>query len=879
MKYNQDYSSRFRILKGGRISLVVSALLVSSSLLATEINTTVTTMQTSTEIPDYLLHVTDSGSIAITDGISNAVYIDGNNTHGFTMTNAGTIEANSDAAVNLVSIADTLDINNNNIISANGVGHNAYAINIDDSDANVTISNSGTIEATSSNYAVGVSVYDSNNTMNNLHISNSGIINVAGDTDDAAGISINNVNLNNMSIENTLGGNIIVKSNSGYAIGITFNDANMTDSSIINAGSITVEGQAAIGINAYNVYGSSNINNSGTIQATSSGNLGADGIYVNTIAGDSKIRNSGTISVSSNDAEAAGIRINDLDGSAEVINSGTIRVDSKNSSAMGIYAVGYNDNNITNSGTITATVNGQADFNGFALHTSGVTVTNSGTLNGNLNMANSTLNNSGIVNLPYSANGANAAVVGSFNQSAAGKLEINVMGNSLYSQLQTTNAAFADGSEIDVSIVGTRLLAGQTMTIVSASSLLDVNATTLNVTGGSALLKFEAVNSTNALDINIVRSKTILQATLEGGEYTSRSAAAALDTISDGNYPAMDGFIGRLNTLATTREVAQAVKSSTPVVTNATKLANTQIMDSTKEIIGLRQKNSVRSGLNAGDQVFGDQNLWIKPFGSVGKQDNKDGLDGFDLHAGGVALGYDAEYDTDQRLGLAFIYTDASLDVNNMSQTNKMKVYNLLVYGNVPVIDEKTDLLYQVGYAWQNNSTDRYLAVMDETATADFTSKTASVDLTLMQNYNLGNGFDVHPKIEATYRNYTMPSYGESGSEANLKVDDFTSTQFILGAGGIIDYALGRTSQLMIDASIGYDFYHNKDGVYAEYAGASGVQFTTDSIDNGGMLYNVGAGYAMTIFDNSELSFMYNYQGQGTSFYNHTLSAKYIWKF
>ena len=43
--------------------------------------------------------------------------------------------------------------------------------------------------------------------------------------------------------------------------------------------------------------------------------------------------------------------------------------------------------------------------------------------------------------------------------------------------------------------------------------------------------------------------------------------------------------------------------------------------------------------------------------------------------------------------------------------------------------------------------------------------------------------------------------------------------------------------------------------------------------------YNVGLGYEMINILGGEINFMYNYQAQGVSFDNHTLSAKYVFKF
>lgn len=48
-----------------------------------------------------------------------------------------------------------------------------------------------------------------------------------------------------------------------------------------------------------------------------------------------------------------------------------------------------------------------------------------------------------------------------------------------------------------------------------------------------------------------------------------------------------------------------------------------------------------------------------------------------------------------KQIGAALFYTNANVDVNNISQSSNLDVFTTLVYGNVPVFDDKTRLLYQ----------------------------------------------------------------------------------------------------------------------------------------------------------------------------------------
>lgn len=94
-------------------------------------------------------------------------------------------------------------------------------------------------------------------------------------------------------------------------------------------------------------------------------------------------------------------------------------------------------------------------------------------------------------------------------------------------------------------------------------------------------------------------------------------------------------------------------------------------------------------------------------------------------------------------------------------------------------------------------------------------------------NYKINNTISIRPLVETTYRHYTTPSYSESGSGASLSVDKFTSTQFILGGGAIVDYKLGSESKLVSEFHLGYDFHHDANSVTASFAEAPSIKFDT----------------------------------------------------
>jgi uncharacterized protein with beta-barrel porin domain len=798
----------------------------------------------------------------------------------------------------------------NGVIDVSSTNNEARGISVDYAHDTASIVNSGTINVTAGTNARGIYAYE---LYDNVSVTNSGTISVTA-TNKAIGIYTDSLH-DNSSITNS--GTIEATGNDAY--GIRLDNPMHATSSIINeiGGVITATstGDEAHGIEVdADLYTSASIVNKGTINAIAIGNW-AYGIDVRNMGEDSSITNSetGVINASAADARAYGIYVHSsLNDSASVVNNGTIMVDG-HSGAHGLrinYASA--DSNITNNGTITATIDGVADYRAYSLvEDTGtdavINNTANGVLNGNLTVAG-TLINAGLISLPHNATGSKYAQADNFIQTATGTLEIGLFSDATlgedsapimsYSQLRTTNASFADGSTIAVNVLtlseNQALLAGQTLEdVVTASTSLTLDGT-LNITDNSALLNFEYftsatgdVNSTftngedGAIHLNIVGGQTILDSSIAGdGNTNTQSAAAVLDAIQDGDYPAMDPVFTALNTLPTDAAVAQAVESTTPVAATASARATRQISNGVQSIVESRQRANIGEGLNSGAEVFGEKNLWIKPFASFGNQANKDGMNGFDVNTAGLGFGMDAEYASNQKIGLALFYTKAYVDVNNMAQSSNLGVFSTLVYGNIPLLDDKTNFLYQFGYAWQKTDSNRHISLAGSTANADYTTSTASVDLKVIRDYSVSKNLLLQPMVGATYRNFMSPDYAETGAGVlNLQSDKFSTDELIIGVGTLAHLKLDKDSKLVANVNVGYDTYGKEGIVTSSYEGASGVQFDTNGIDNGRWSYDLGLGYEKDVAEGHNLNFSYNYQGEGSTFKNHVLSAKYVFSF
>lgn len=913
MKYNQNNKSRFRILKGGKISLVVSALLMGSLINVAEAAET-----TINDIKEAQIIILKEDTIVSVNGnldVMNNDAINITGTYLATVTNNGIISSknywSSATGININSNLTSFTITNNqqSNISAttNGAEENAYAIKISgDMEAVSSIENSGTIEAISQEgRAYGITTGG-----------------------DIKGKIINNAEGKISAISNVIPGDHPQDAYGIYAPYL------LIDSELQNSGRIEakVAGSEAYGIYSDYLEKGSKLQNSGTISAISElyikpsyssiGDGDVHGIKVFSLDGD--ITNSGTIETKtdSSSAKAYGINVSSGWYTSSIINSGRIMSTSISTAgkAYGIYIKKSDVNEddyltIENSGAIEATINGEADKNAYSIKSLDVAVKNinkDAKLYGNLDLKGGYLDNSGLISLPHNANGEFSATVDNFGQSKEGILQIGLLTDEMTtsnSQLKTKNAYFEDGSTIDVNVLSAstnvELLAGSKLTsVVTARNSLRIEGA-LNITDNSALLDFKYTTSTstdiNATFVNNEEGAIHLIAveangdsssgssgsgnienttTLGFGNTSTKAAAKVLDKINSGNHPAMNSVFIALNTLPTNEAVAEAVASTTPVAASASAGAASQISNGIQGIVEMRQRANFSGGLNSGEEVFAEKYIWFKPFGSFGKQDDKDGMNGFDIKARGLGFGVDGEYASNQKVGLALFYTQADVDVNNMGQSSDLGVFSTLVYGNVPIYDNRTNFLYQLGYAWQKTESSRSIALTGDTANADYTTNTASIDLKVIRDYQISSKLLLQPMIEATYRNFKSPDYSETGAGVlNLQSDSFNSNEFILGLGTRAHYNLDETSKIIANINLGYDVNNKQQSITAAYEGASGVKFSTEGIDNGRWNYDLGLGYERDVKVGHNINFSYNYQGQGSTFENHVLSAKYVLTF
>ncbi|WP_424689031.1 autotransporter domain-containing protein [Halarcobacter ebronensis] len=667
-------------------------------------------------------------------------------------------------------------------------------------------------------------------------------------------------------------------------------DGNIDSAEITETGFIDINTSANLSALDTSILGTPNtiiIKEGGKVYIVSTSGF-ANGVSV---LNNSTVSNAGEIKVSAISIATgiSGSNYGTLD------NSGTIEVNTTSNIARGISGI-RNTGTINNSGTIKATYSNQRDYRAYSIRirdTSAGSINNTGTLDGNINVPGQTLTNSGNIILPYNANGtgANAAYIANFTNKANGVLQVYLQagtgGTMEHSELKTETATFEDGSTIKVNVLGLssdiELLKGQTMTnvVYSNTSNIDIQGT-LNITDNSALLDFEYVADADSIDLNIIEASTISEAvnntnSLNPNTNSNLNSISSLLDNLNGNISSMNDLFNALNALPTNSAVADAIESLLPQIGTSSFLVGSSVNSNIQALISQRQGNS--SGLNSGDMIFKNKRLWLKPFASSSKQDNKDGISGFDVDSYGIGIGSDIEYKDNHTFGLGLFYTNSDVDVNTLSQSSDLDIYTLLAYGSNPFLNDYT-FSYQGSYSLQKTKSNRQIFT-GENIDASYTSKLASLYLKLDRSFSLNNTWSLKPNVSLLYRHFSSPSYKESGSSsANLKMEEFSSTDLIPSLGLDSTYTIDDSSYFSIGTSLGYNLHDNDNSITASFVNAPNAgSFTSKGIDNGSFNYDVSLSYQKEFSDDKSFDITLSHNGVGSSFSNNAIHANLVFQF
>jgi autotransporter family porin len=498
---------------------------------------------------------------------------------------------------------------------------------------------------------------------------------------------------------------------------------------------------------------------------------------------------------------------------------------------------------------------------------------------GNVNVVGGTL--SIAANKPLTLGQAGATA--DYTQTLNGLLRLGLIDSSQYGKLNVTGTAtFADGSKLDVDVKGAPSLAnGSLLSKVISAGTLDAGS--FEVTDNSLLYSFAAEKEGNTVGLRVTRdgNTSVLQSVNSEGFKSGRGAARVLDGFVNGGSTNTD--IANVSTafgrLSNDQEITEAVAETLPLLVGGTTKLAANTLHSTNRVIQSRQANT--RGLSSGDAFLTDKNMWLKPVGSWTRQQERNGVSGYDADSYGFVVGVDGDVTESSRLGLALSYMNTRVDGNGLSSGNKADIdaYQLIAYGSYDLAQfENVELNWQADVGMNKNDSKRQISFIGRTAEADYDSYTAHVGVGIGKRFELNDSSTVMPSLRADYAYIRDESYTEKGAGAiNLDVDSVHSDEFILMVQTDIDHQLNDKTTLLANIGVGYDVINDDTSLTASYTGG-GTAFTTDGIDPSPWLARAGVGASFTLNDYTDITAQYDVEGR-EDFLNQTASVKLRWSF
>ena len=637
-------------------------------------------------------------------------------------------------------------------------------------------------------------------------------------------------------------------------------------SSISNAGSLS--GGAGIS----NIGTITSLDNSGTIQG------GSYGVFNQSSGTITSLHNSGTIQ-----ATAYGVY---NDGTLDTLdNSGTIQGSSHSL---------YDDGTITtlnNSGSLIGDVytrNSEINISGPSARIVGSV--HNGLAGGSINLlsgafftpegsftsATFSVANGATLNVPE---GEVANIEGDYTQS--GVLRIGASNSTNHGRVNITGTAVLTPSAtfvVNVNAVNT-LAAGQNLEgVVTATTSLDNDAPSNNVSDNSALFDFESTTNGNAVDLHIVAVATppaprqpraparspalpppppppppprgIVPAVLQQGLINGVPAATVLDGYIRGgrtgsDWDAVVTALGRLPTNAT---VATAVGQAMPALHGNT--AAVGLNHSAATGTALDQQKAL-SGQSGGDGLTGRQ-LWVKPLGNWVDQDAVDGASGYKMNTQGIVGGVQADLGTATTLGVALAYIDSDVRGRGYASSHSSGIESVQLSGyGQQILGQSVDgaspwsLGWQAGYTRSRFESARAMGFIGRTAQAKYNADVWHLGLGVSRPYVIGavsNATTVTPGVHLDWRQLKADAHTETGAGAlSLDMQAQKAQETILKFGAQVQHDADHQLQWLASAALGYDLQSQDHAVTARFSGG-GAAFTTPGLPRARTVAELGVG-------------------------------------
>jgi outer membrane autotransporter protein len=276
------------------------------------------------------------------------------------------------------------------------------------------------------------------------------------------------------------------------------------------------------------------------------------------------------------------------------------------------------------------------------------------------------------------------------------------------------------------------------------------------------------------------------------------------------------------------------------------------------------------------DRGSHDQNLWFRPYGTKGTQDDQNGIPGYDIDTYGIVIGYDNNVTADWNIGAAFAYSNA--DIKSKGPLNdkvSTDYYQGAIYGYW-LGSEHTFIDLMAIYGSSSNDSQRDLG-NGTNADGNYDGWYTRLSSAIGKGFPVNDKLTLTPSASVSYTYVKEDGYNESGAGgSNLNVDSNDASSLIFGLDGQLAYAMSKGALLTAHIGAGYDALTDDTSVTSNFVGG-GAPFTTKGNEPEKWIGRAGVGTEIVASDRIEVHVNYEYEYRD-KFTDNLLTATMRWK-
>ena len=505
-------------------------------------------------------------------------------------------------------------------------------------------------------------------------------------------------------------------------------------------------------------------------------------------------------------------------------------------------------------------------------------ITNTGTIapTRNLNVSYGIINNGNITTLNNAQGAGNANGALTYNGALPANYNIIINSPTSYGKLLvtngtgTTNFGIYNGSTVANGTYSAVLSGLTTNKLVATTGSYNSATWTLNNSSGNIWdLIISGVASGGGSSSS--SSSNYFSNTISNRNFTGSNAARVLDNLS-ANPGAMASVITALDGLSGVAQ-ANAVTQTLPAIIGASNIVTISSMQALNQVVQYRQ--SALRGMASGSDYIGNRDMWMKAYGSWTNQNDLNGVAGYKINNGGLAIGLDKGLSPKMNFGTVFAFANSGVSSNSSTAPSSVNInsYQLGVYGDY-VFQKNLIANAQLDIGMNQNKSYRNIVFMGTNAHANYNSYSGHIGTGIKYVKPINSRNTFIPSIRVDYTNVQSKGYNETGAGVlNLQVNSQTYNTLPVSVDFRIDHTLRNKLTLSGNVGAGYNILNNQVSLTSAYQGG-GSAFATNGLQVSPWIYNAGIELSGQMIKGLEINVRYDNIFSTTGYMNQMVSAK-----